>query len=152
MNNVQNCDIHINTRSSQTYKTFFFHSDKNCRANKYQSNNYKLNSIRSTSVSCAEAWRSNTWTGYSCAVSRDISQAISRNGIVVRSIAFVLTYYRTFQQRAAGRVRGHARTCGICGGQSSTGAGFFQLHRCPLPIFPQTGHGVAQWLMLQTGR
>jgi hypothetical protein len=35
---------------------------------------------------------------------------------------------------SATRVRAHIRSCGICGGQSSTGAGFFQVLRFPLPI------------------
>jgi hypothetical protein len=36
---------------------------------------------------------------------------------------------------AAARVRPWARSCGICGGQSGTGAGFLRVLRFPLPIF-----------------
>jgi hypothetical protein len=35
---------------------------------------------------------------------------------------------------AAARVRSQVRSCGICGGQSATGAGFLQVLRFPLPI------------------
>jgi hypothetical protein len=35
---------------------------------------------------------------------------------------------------AAARVRAHVRSCGICGGQSDTGADFLQVLRFPLPI------------------
>jgi hypothetical protein len=31
-------------------------------------------------------------------------------------------------------VRSQVRSCGICGGQSGTGAGFLQVFRFPLPI------------------
>jgi hypothetical protein len=36
---------------------------------------------------------------------------------------------------AAGRVRARVRSCGICGEQSGTGAGFLRVLRFPLPIF-----------------
>jgi hypothetical protein len=35
---------------------------------------------------------------------------------------------------AAAQVRAHVWSCGICGGQSGTGAGFLQVLRFPLPI------------------
>jgi hypothetical protein len=36
---------------------------------------------------------------------------------------------------AAARVRARVWSCGICGGQSGAGAGFFRVPRFPLPIF-----------------
>jgi hypothetical protein len=35
---------------------------------------------------------------------------------------------------AAARVRAHVVSCGICGGQNETGAGFLRVLRFPLPI------------------
>jgi hypothetical protein len=35
---------------------------------------------------------------------------------------------------AAARVRSQVRSCGICGGQCGTGAGFLRVLRFPLPI------------------
>jgi hypothetical protein len=35
---------------------------------------------------------------------------------------------------AAARVRSQVRSCGICGGQSGTGASFLQVLRFPLPV------------------
>jgi hypothetical protein len=35
---------------------------------------------------------------------------------------------------AAARVRAHVRSCGICGGQTGTGAGVLRVPRFPLPI------------------
>jgi hypothetical protein len=36
---------------------------------------------------------------------------------------------------AAARVRARVWSCGICGGQSSAGAGFLRVLRFPLPLF-----------------
>jgi hypothetical protein len=36
---------------------------------------------------------------------------------------------------AAARIRAQVRSCGICGGQTGTGAGFLRVLRFPLPIF-----------------
>jgi hypothetical protein len=35
---------------------------------------------------------------------------------------------------AAAQVRAQVRSCGICGGQNNTGAGFLRVLRFPLPI------------------
>jgi hypothetical protein len=41
---------------------------------------------------------------------------------------------------AAARIRAHVRSCGICDGQSGTGAGLLRALRFPLPILiPTTG-------------
>jgi hypothetical protein len=39
---------------------------------------------------------------------------------------------------AMARVRARLRSCGLCGRQSSTGAGFLRVHRFPLPLIPPT--------------
>jgi hypothetical protein len=39
---------------------------------------------------------------------------------------------------AADRVRAHVTSCGICGGQNGTEAGFHLVLRVPMPIVPQT--------------
>jgi hypothetical protein len=51
-------------------------------------------------------------------VGRDIARAVSR-----------------WLTTAAARVRARVRSCGICSGQSGTGAGFLRVLRFPLPIF-----------------
>jgi hypothetical protein len=44
--------------------------------------------------------------------------------------------------RAVARVQGQVRSCGICGGQCGTGAGFIQMLRLslPVPIQPTAPH------------
>jgi hypothetical protein len=46
---------------------------------------------------------------------------------------------------AAARFRAQVRSCGICGGQSGTGAGFLRVLRFPLPILipPITPHSLS---------
>jgi hypothetical protein len=52
-----------------------------------------------------------------CEIRRSIGQAVSR-----------------WSPTAAARVRAWVWSCGICGGLSSTGAGFLRILRFPLPI------------------
>jgi hypothetical protein len=71
-----------------------------------------------------------------------------------RAIAQVVS--RRFTTVAA-RVRAWVRSCGICGGQSSTGAGYLRVFRFPLPVFispvapqsPSSGAGIIGQLWLQ---
>jgi hypothetical protein len=53
-----------------------------------------------------------------CFLGRALAQAVSR-----------------WLPTAAARVRVRA-ACGVCGGQSGTGAGFFRVLQFPLPIIP----------------
>jgi hypothetical protein len=53
--------------------------------------------------------------------------------LLVRAIAQAVS--RRFPTAAA-RIRAQARSCGICGGQSGPGAGFFRVLRFPLSIIP----------------
>jgi hypothetical protein len=48
-----------------------------------------------------------------------------------RAIAQAVSHRLT---TAAARVRAWVRSCGICGGQSGTGADFLRVLWCPLPI------------------
>jgi hypothetical protein len=54
-----------------------------------------------------------------------------------RSLIRVLSSYS-----AADRVRSQVRSCGICGGESGTGADFIRVFRFPLPflILPTAPH------------
>jgi hypothetical protein len=52
--------------------------------------------------------------------------------------------------RATAQVRALVRSCGICGGQSDTGAGFLRVLRFPLPILippiaPQSSSIIRGW-------
>jgi hypothetical protein len=58
-----------------------------------------------------------TMDGLTITVGRAIAQAVSRR-----------------LPTAAARVRSQIRPCGICGGQSGTGASFLRVLRFPLPI------------------
>jgi hypothetical protein len=53
---------------------------------------------------------------------------------------------------AAARVRAQVRSCGICGGQSGTGACFLRVFRFPLPILipPTARHSSIIWCLYNT--
>jgi hypothetical protein len=57
---------------------------------------------------------------------RTVAQAVSR---------WLLT--------AAARVRARVKSCGICGGQSGTGASFLRVHRFPLPLIQSTNYSTS---------
>jgi hypothetical protein len=53
----------------------------------------------------------------------------------VNSLIFVVS--RQLPTEATG-VRTRGKSCGICGGQGGTGAGFLRVHRFPLPLISPT--------------
>jgi hypothetical protein len=59
------------------------------------------------------------------------------NKVIIRHICgrAVAQEVRRWLPTAAARVRVRAG-CGVCGGQSGTGAGFLRVFRFPLPIIP----------------
>jgi hypothetical protein len=62
---------------------------------------------------------------------------------LITSVIFIasLTSGRVVSRRlaiAAARVRSLNKSCGICGGQSGTGAGYLRVLRFPLPIIYST--------------
>jgi hypothetical protein len=59
-----------------------------------------------------------------------------RNSYLGRAVAQAVSRWLP---TAAARVRVRA-ACGVCGGQSGTGAGFLQVFRFPLPIIHQFLH------------
>jgi hypothetical protein len=62
-----------------------------------------------------------------------MGREIRRKVRVCRGRAIAQAVCRRFPTAAA-RVRAQVRSCGICGGQSGTGAGFLLVLRYPLPI------------------
>jgi hypothetical protein len=75
------------------------------------------------------------WTmkSYSLVEGSNVSLPLSskHNNFYGRAIAQAVS--RRFPT-AASRVRAHVRSCGICGGQSGTGADFLRVLQFPLPI------------------
>jgi hypothetical protein len=62
-------------------------------------------------------------------MSPDVVKVVNHNG---RAIAQAVS--RRFPTATA-RARAQIRSCGICGGQSGTGAGYLRVLRFALPIF-----------------
>jgi hypothetical protein len=79
----------------------------------------RVRAERTSSVRCWQLVSALQWlvTGLLAVLGRAIAQAVSR-------------WFPT----AAARVQSQVRSCGICGGQSVTGAGFLRVLRFPLPI------------------
>jgi hypothetical protein len=82
-------------------------------------NVHRVSEVRQIEIHTAEpiapdpSWGCNCY----CKVGRAITQAVSRQ-----------------LPTAAARVRAKVRRCGICGGQSSNGAGFHLVLQFPLPV------------------
>jgi hypothetical protein len=57
--------------------------------------------------------------------------------LVITRIRAIAQAISRWLPNSASRVRAKVRTCGVCGGQSNTGAGFLRVFRPPLQILIQ---------------
>jgi hypothetical protein len=66
------------------------------------------------------------------------SNVLNKGRALAQAVSFLLL-------TAAGRFRAQVKSCGVCSGQSSTGAGFLRVLRFPLPVLipPNAPHSLS---------
>jgi hypothetical protein len=87
----------------------------------------RLNALTSSALGCTLLWRTVTLDLCSHHKSSERKQPLMLGRAISQAVSHRLL-------TAAARVRTQVGSCGICGGQSGTGAGFLRVLRFPLPI------------------